>query len=125
MNDRFYISVSLGYLFDFISIYDVKLKKKPSKLAHNNYEEAKKDAISQLGATVFHQIILSSEYVNLFLINERLFDLVELAKDDLVRASDVDRMVIERWNAKKKLQDRFSPDSKMNEEKFNRYEDKK
>jgi len=115
------INVSESFAFDFLSIYEVKMHKKPSAEAITNFSECRDFICNQLGGELYYSIINSNEYMDLYDSNERLFELVELAKDDKVKASEVDRGVIDRWNKKKALQDKFFPDSKLNEQKFNKY----
>lgn len=115
------IRVSESFAFDFLSIYEVKMHKKPSPESTTNFIECQIIIREQLGEKLFGDIMLSPEYRALYFSNARLFELVELAKDDKVKASEVDRGVIDRWEKKKALQDKFFPESKLNEQKFNKY----
>lgn len=115
------IRVSESFAFDFLSIYEVKMHKKPSVEATANFVECRDFIEEQLGADIFSKIITSDEYHSLYISNAQLFRLVELAKDDKVKASEVDRGVIDRWEKKKALQDKFFPQSQLNEQKFNKY----
>ena len=116
------INVSESFAFDFLSIYEVKFHKNPtSEIADKNYEECEDYISNQLGWDFYYEIVQSKEYNDLYESNKRLFELVELAKDDKVKASEVDRGVIDRWEKKKALQDKFFPDSQLNEQKFNKY----
>lgn len=114
------INVSESFAFDFLSIYEVKKDKNLSKLSAQNFTDCRNFIITQLGE-LYWNIFDSEEYKELYESNKRLFELVELAKDDKVKASEVDRGVIDRWNKKKALQDKFFPESELNEQKFNKY----
>ena len=88
------INVSESFAFDFLSIYEVKFHKNPtSEIADKNYEECEDYISNQLGWDFYYEIVQSKEYNDLYESNKRLFELVELAKDDKVKASEVDRGV--------------------------------
>ena len=116
----FYITVDAGYMFDFLSIYDVKLLKIGSGENNQNlknFNNTESDIVIQIGEDLYSKIIKSQEYQNLYYINRKLFDLVDLAKDDKVKASEVDAYVYKRFLAKKALRLKFFPESEEVEQK--------
>lgn len=117
------IEVDIGYAFDFLSIYEVKSVKLPNKKNLDNYVSCLFCLASQLGEDTITEIIVSKEYKDLFNTNKELFELVDLAKTDKVKASEVDAGVYKRFLAKRALQEKFFPDAEKIEQKFG-YEQK-
>jgi hypothetical protein len=115
---KFTIQVDPGYLFDFLSIYDVKFCKFSLTVNEDNFMNTAKHIIAQIGYELYSQILKSQEYAQLYDINFKLFELVDLAKTDKVKASEVDAGVWKRYLAKKALQEKFFPDSAVQEQKF-------
>lgn len=112
------MTVSEAYAYDFHSIAAVKRDKMPSAQSEQNWWRIDDDIVRQVGAEK-HQLILgSTEYERLYAVNLRLYELVDLAKKDVVKASEVDQGVYDRWLAKKALQDKFFPSSQYQEQKF-------
>jgi len=111
------IEVDFGYAFDFLSIYAVKMEKHYNNVNVKNYTEAWHHIKSQIGDKI-HEVMESEEYDNLILANTELFELVDLAKTDAVKASVVDAGVYKRFLAKRALQEKFFPDSDKIEQKI-------
>lgn len=112
------LTVDEGYAYDFLSIAAVKANRVPSHQNSVNLSRTAQDLISQLGEAKHDEIIASPEYSRLQRVNDELFTLVDLAKTDAVKASDVDREVYNRWLAKKALQERFFPNARFSEQKI-------
>ena len=119
------IQVDEGYAFDHLSIIEVKLDCSPRDIIcgdmtlvnEKNYAAASKNIIRQIGRDLFRQIKESEEYMNLYDCNKKVFKLVDLAKEDQIKASEVDRANYERFELKKTLQEKFF-DSKVREVKM-------
>jgi hypothetical protein len=74
------ISVDEAYVFDMLSIFDVKIKKLSSeKLAVTleKFSDMVEEVIDQIGKEKFDQIYSSNEYKELVEANQRIFDLVD------------------------------------------------
>ena len=115
------IPVDYGYAFDFLSIYEVKLNKvdgAPLYQNIKNFTEANHHIKDQIGEQKFFEIIESQEYLDLVKANQELFELVDLAKTDAVKASIVDDGVYKRFLCKRKLQEKFFPDAEKVEQKI-------
>lgn len=120
---KFTIPVDPGYMFDFLSIYQVKSSKVLSLININNFVTTSDHIKKQITDELFEKIINSSEYINLYEINERLFNLVDAVKKDPCLGKQLDDEVYNRYLAKKSLQEKFFPEIKVNEQKFG-YEQK-
>ena len=113
------IGCDWGYAFDFLSIFEVKMTKNESPINIKNFNETFHHIAGQFNQiSDFLKIYDSVEYDNLYNVNFHLFELVDKAKDDSVKASEVDAGVWNRYLAKKALQDKFFPDIKTNEQKI-------
>jgi hypothetical protein len=102
------------YAFDYLAILEVK-KNKNAKNLHN-WQQCKNHLELQL-ITLFDTIINSEEYKKLYEANEKTFDAVEKARYDLISAKEVDDCNGKRFIAKKELQEKFFPDSRITERK--------
>ena len=106
-NGELDLRVSASYGFDYLSILQVKINKDSSKKNLDNYYKCFDNLLNQLNSELFFDILESKEYRDLYNVNDKLFDLVSLAKNDLCFASEVDKMVYQRWLSKTALQDKF------------------
>ena len=116
--------VDESYAFDFLSILEVKYEYKKLDSIAQNINQCKNHIIQQLG-NLFYKIINSLEYKALKDANRKTFEVVDLAKTDSVKASDVDYSNLLRCKARNALQDKFFT-SKNTEVKFGyeRYNDR-
>lgn len=112
------LTLDEGYCYDFLSIARVKMVKNDTKQNAMNFGRAYADIEEQVGKEVHARVLASEEYARLYAVNEYLFRLVDQAKVDSVKASDVDREVYNRWLAKKALQEKFFPDKPFQENKI-------
>ncbi len=96
-----------GYVFDYLSILELKYNKDDSELNRINYRECWHNTRKQTGNDLFAEITKSKEYNDLYSANLKTFDLVALAKNNLCHASEVDAANYNRFLCKKALQEKF------------------
>lgn len=109
------LSVDEGYAFDYLSILEVKayifLKEETRRTYLKCKESLLKEFIKLGYSEVFyHKILNSQEYQELVFINKKVFDAVDKArygKLDDISAKEVDSLNVERFNIKKRLQEKF------------------
>ena len=108
------ISLDEGYVFDILSILEVKCdiftdeKLKVSSEARSFLEH---EIIQQIGIESYRKIIESIEYKNLKQSNLETFRMVDLARASDGLAKEVDAANYERYLCKKILQETFFEDS--------------
>lgn len=104
------ISLDEAYVFDMLSVLDVKLKKlsdEKLEVTKYKYNLLKQEILSQIDEEKFFQIISSLEYQKMIEANQYVFDLVDLSKNDDGLAKITDNANFERHIAKMALQKRF------------------
>ena len=69
--------------------------------------ELQKTIVAAITEGVASLVFRTPEYIDLFLVNKKLFEAVDLAKTDAIKASEVDSLVSTRYLTKKKLQEKF------------------
>jgi hypothetical protein len=109
------IPVDEGYAYDVLAICHVKYTKQIPNSKENYYlifEEIKK----QLGK-IHNEVLGSQEYINLINANVETFDAVEKARYGEISAKEVDNLNMKRFECKKKLQEKFFPNSTILEKK--------
>lgn len=109
--------VDEAYAFDFLSILEVKANKIHTLDTQKNLSNYINAFNMQFGEKKMAEIRSSPEYAKLYEANSTTFDLVDKAKTDSCKASDVDRANYERCKARKALQDRFFPERSITETK--------
>lgn len=114
----FTIPCSESYGFDFLSIYEVKIKKNGGEKAVLNFNQTADHILKQIGIFLFNNILNSEEYKNLVRINTELFDLVDAVKHNPCLGKEIDSQVYKRFLAKKALQEKFFPESEITEQKI-------
>lgn len=112
------LPVDYGYYFDFISILANKYDRFFDDEVKNYYIECIDNLKKYIGEDKYNEVTRSNEYIHLYEVNSRLYDMVDLAKENKVKAKDVDDMVYERFLAKKAVQDKFFPEVKYGERKY-------
>jgi hypothetical protein len=113
-----YLKVNEAYAFDFLAILQIKFEIDPTNNSEN-YNDCSLEIKKQIGNDrEFDNIISSQEYKNLYLINKKTFEAVDLAKEEKVSAKYVDECNYERFLAKKALQDKFFPEDNYKENKI-------
>lgn len=93
-----------GYVFDYLSILEIKSNKNGDK---RNYNLCKKRIISQIGLYEFLEIESSEEYKELLEANLNTFNLVDAVKSDPCLGAEVDKSNYERFLKKQALQKKF------------------
>jgi len=106
------LTVDECYAFDFLSILAVKNKK--TGHGKNQFDFCSQNIRDQVDN--FDDVISSSQYQSLVDINEKIFNAVDLAKQNLVTAKLVDDLNYDRYLVKQQLQKRFY-DTLTNEKK--------
>ena len=106
-NKMMYLIVDEAYAFDYLSILDVKVDEIRTSECSEAFLRCYNSLKSQMNG--IGEILESREYAELKEANRMVFKLVDKAKRDEVKASDVDRGNYERCKKRKALQDRFFP----------------
>jgi hypothetical protein len=79
------VSLDEAYVFDLLSIYQVKinnsLDEKKVKLVES-HKQLSLEIINQIGEVLFYEIIKSDEYQGLIFSNQNVFDLVGRANEN-------------------------------------------
>lgn len=104
------ISVDEAYVFDMLSVFDVKLRNLDGeKLLKTieKYSDMKEEVIDQIGKDKYDQIVSSLEYQKMVYANQRVFELIDESKNDTGLAKITDDANYERHVAKMALQNRF------------------
>ena len=102
------ISLDEGYIFDILSVYEIKLTKNPNHtILLENIKRLQEEIISQIGDEKFKEIKKSNEYKELLEANLVTFELVDLAKESEGLAKQVDASNYERYLRKSNLQKKF------------------
>lgn len=105
------ISLDEAYVFDLLSILDLKKTKSQNLLdaqKHiDNYNLLYQEIASQISSQKIEKIINSLEYKELLEINNKVFELVELGKQKEGLAKITVKANYERFILKNKLQEKF------------------
>lgn len=114
---RIMLPVDPGFAFDYLAILHVK--KQRGLPVSSELIEVRKAIESQCDSA---SIMAgdSVEFFQLIRANSETFDLVEMAKKDQCKASEVDAANYRRYLAKKALQERFWPSEPILEQKTER-----
>ena len=118
-NKLYPILADAAYCFDFLSILDVKRIKNSDYDNHTNYITQIQLLEDFIGAGKLREILNSSEYNELYLVNLKLYELVDLSSRDEIRASQVNAANHRRFLAKREIQKRFFPEECQIEKKAN------
>ena len=102
------LKVDEGYAFDYLSILHVKNKKINSEKTSILYTSCHINLEKQINDNkLWNKIISSEEYIKLIYSNLKTFNAVEQARYGTITAKEVDDLNMERFYAKKQLQDKF------------------
>ena len=104
------ISLDEGYVFDILSILEIKKSKSKNELYEkiiNSFEELKKEVIQQIGEEKYYKIIHSTEYEELLEANFITFQLINLIKQNDGIAKEIDESNYCRYLKKIALQKTF------------------
>lgn len=104
------ISLDEAYVFDLLSIYEVKIEKcldlNKKGILIKSYENLLSEICDQIGKELFEKVIKSSVYNDLKESNSKVFDLVERANENPL-AKNTAEANYERYIHKKTLQNKF------------------
>ena len=118
------VSLDEAYVFDMLSVFDVKLKNLDGeKLAKTieKYSDMREEVIDQMGEDKYNQIVSSLEYQKMVFANQKVFELIDESKHDTGLAKVTDDANYERHVAKMALQKRFF-DTELTEVKNREWE---
>lgn len=101
------IKVDEGYAFDYLSILQVKARRRPADEAIQASAANCLSHLRQQLGTIADTVVASDEYASLLAINDETFDAVDKAKRDAIPASAVDALNYRRYECKLALQSRF------------------
>jgi hypothetical protein len=102
------ISLDESYVFDILTIYQVKINKSTDKEIHiNNFNKLFEEISDKIGKEKMKQITNSQEYDNLFKANMATFDLVDRVKSNPHLGLAVDQSNYDRYLRKVALQEKF------------------
>lgn len=104
------ISLDEAYVFDMLSVFDVKIKKLTGEkllTTLEKYSDMAKEVIDQLGTDKYNEITLSDEYKKMIDANMKVFELIDESKNDTGLAKATDDANYERHIAKMALQKTF------------------
>jgi hypothetical protein len=105
------ISLDEAYVFDLLSILDLKRTKSVGKEDNQkhieNYNTLHDEISEQISDIKMLEIIKSEEYKDLVDINSKVFDLVDLGKDQEGLAKITAMANYDRFILKNKLQKKF------------------
>ena len=105
------ISLDEAYVFDLLSILDLKRAKSVGKEDNQkhieNYNTLHDEISEQISDIKMLEIIKSEEYKDLVDINSKVFDLVDLGKDQEGLAKTTAMANHDRFILKNKLQKKF------------------
>ncbi len=102
------IRVDEGIAFDMLSIFHIKMKHNQEEPSHvNGYNWLFNDICVCISHEKAWKILDSEEFRRLVEANEIVFDLVDRAKKDDIKASEIDSANYKRYMCKKQLQDNF------------------
>jgi uncharacterized protein YcbK (DUF882 family) len=100
------LQVDEAYAFDYLSILEVKKNLATDNIKQKAFENCKNFLRNQLNN--FDEIYSSIEYSELYKINKKTFDLVDLARNNgNVTAKEVDDANMDRFYRKSDLQSKF------------------
>lgn len=104
------ISLDEAYVFDLLSIYEVKIEKSNTEDKKANskysYDFLSKEITDQIGSELFNRIIKSEEYKDLKNVNKKVFELVDKSKESELAKETADANY-ERYVKKNILQSIF------------------
>jgi len=112
------ISLDESYVFDILSIYQIKKIKSPNNTVNlKNFNNLYSDIALEIGDSKLDTVIKSEEYLNLLKVNMETFDLVDAVKTNPCLGKEVDQSNYNRYLKKVALQSKFF-DTKVTETKI-------
>jgi hypothetical protein len=113
------ISLDEAYVFDMLSVFDVKIKNLDGEKLVKTIEKMSdmiEEVIEQISEVNYSKIVSSLEYQKMVEANQRVFDLIDQSKHDTGLAKITDDANYDRHIAKMAFQKRFF-DSELTEVK--------
>jgi len=104
------ISLDEAYVFDMLSVFDVKIKNLDGEKLAKTIEKMScmiEEVIEQVNKDKYDEIVSSIEYQKMVEANQRVFDLIDQSKDDAGLAKITDDANYDRHIAKMAFQKRF------------------
>ncbi len=104
------VSLDEAYVFDMLSVFDVKIKKLTGDkllMTLEKYSDMAQEVIEQIGTDKYNEIILSDEFMNMIDANKKVFELIDESKNDVGLAKITDDANYDRHIAKMNLQKKF------------------
>jgi biotin operon repressor len=104
------ISLDEAYVFDMLSVFDVKIKNLSGEKLAKTLEKMSdmiEEVIKQIGKDKYNFIISSNEYEKMVDANQKVFELIDQSKFDNGLAKITDDANYDRHIAKMALQKRF------------------
>jgi hypothetical protein len=112
------ISLDESYIFDILTIYQIKELKSPENPIHSqNFNKLYSEIALQIGKEKIDLILNSEEYLNLLKANTDTFNLVDAVKTNPCLGREVDESNYNRYLKKVALQSKFF-DTKITETKI-------
>lgn len=103
------ISLDESYVFDILSIYEIKINKstgEKQEILTKSYKLLENEIISQIGYDKYNQVKSSNEYDLLRISNSNVFDLVDRAHESELSKITADANY-ERYLHKISIQSKF------------------
>ena len=104
------ISLDEAYVFDMLSVFDVKIKNLDGEKLSKTLEKMSdmiEEVIDQIGKDKYYEIANSYEYKKMVEANQRVFELIDESKNDTGLAKITDDANFDRHIAKIELQKKF------------------
>lgn len=104
------ISLDEAYVFDMLSIFQVKINVFTGEKLNTTLSAMSdliEEIVEQLGKEKYDDIVSSLEYIEMVDANKKVFDLVDIVKNDNGLAKQTDDANYERYLKKIALQNKF------------------
>ena len=102
------ISVDEAQGFDYLTILLVKEARLHTFQTYKDSTACFDNMRYQVGGVLFEEVLRSEEYLSLFDVNARLFDVLDRIREgEKMDAQIVDNLNLQRWRIKKEMQKKF------------------
>jgi len=109
------LPVDEAYAFDYLAILYIKSHKNNSDTIQDTISICENAIKKQIGSDLWNEILKSKEFHNILKTNEKVFEVVEKARYGEISAKIVDTYNMNRFMAKKQLQNKFFIQQKITE----------
>ena len=114
--------VDEAFAYDMWAITQIKALRNPKNLQANaNQVQLAKEIREQVGDDKHYEVRTSREYLDLYRVNDEIYvrvDEVKIRGEQVGDHKFVDDRVYQRWLAKRALQEKWFPESKLVEQKM-------